>query len=144
MKRRTFLLASTTMLAPLAHASDTTATLYKDPACGCCGTYANYLRDAGIKVEVIATADFAERGRKAGVPQALEGCHCMFVGGYVISGHVPVEAVRKVLTERPSIAGLTLPGMPAGSPGMGGAKEESFRVISFDSSGSEPEIYMVI
>jgi len=68
----------------------------------------------------------AQISHDAGVPEDLEGCHTMFVGGYVVDGHVPVTVVKKLLTERPAIAGITLPGMPMGSPGMGGEKAGTF------------------
>jgi hypothetical protein len=98
------------------------AVLYKNPQCTCCEAYAQYLEQNGFQVEVEPTNDLAEISRKAGVPEELEGCHSMFVGGYVVDGLVPVEIVRKLLTEKPAVAGITLPGMPSGSPGMPGPK----------------------
>ena len=80
--------------------------------------YAAYLRQNGFAVDVKPTNDLAEISRKAGVPSELQGCHTMFVDGYVIDGHVPIKTIRKLLSERPAIAGIALPGMPTGSPGM--------------------------
>ena len=125
-----------------AGASTIRATLYKDPACGCCGSYA--IRENGFTVEVVAAPEFAEVGRKAGVPAELEGCHTVFIGDYVVSGHVPIEVVRKMLGEAPAIAGLTLPGMPAGSPGMPGPKTEAFTIYAFTLHGRLPTIYATI
>lgn len=146
MRRRAFLLGTAAVLTTrgYAFAETTQATLYKDPACGCCGGYASYIRSNGFTVDVIPTADFAEIGRKAGVPESLEGCHAMFVDGYVVSGHVPIEVVRKLLAERPAIAGITLPGMPAGSPGMGGTKSETFTIYGFTNGGKAPVIYAAV
>jgi hypothetical protein len=128
-------------IAP-AHAGDSPkATLYKDPQCGCCEAYAGYLRRNGFDIIIIPTNDLEAINRKAGVPEELEGCHAMFVDGYVIDGHVPVNVVRRLLSERPNIAGITLPGMPAGSPGMGGAKTESFVVYGLPKDGGRPTVY---
>lgn len=143
MLRRTFLLGSIAFAAaPFTASAATTAKLYKDPNCGCCGSYANYLRGNGFSVEVIEAAEFAEIGRKAGVPANLEGCHTTFVGDYAVSGHVPVEVVQKLLREQPRIAGVTLAGMPAGSPGMGGEKTEPFTIHAFTKDGAAPYVYI--
>jgi hypothetical protein len=120
------------------------AKLYKDPNCNCCAAYAEYLRGNGFAVEVVATSDFAEIGRKAGVPEDIEGCHAVFIGDYVVSGHVPVEVVRRLLAERPTIAGVTLPGMPAGSPGMGGEKTETLTIHAFTKDGKAPTVYATL
>src|SRR5712691_4809818 len=90
------------------------ATLYKNPQCSCCEGYADYLRSNGFEVTVKPTNDLATISHDAGVPEQFEGCHTMFIDGYVIDGHVPVDIVRRLLAERPPIAGITLPGMPPG------------------------------
>ncbi|MBB4249439.1 DUF411 domain-containing protein [Rhizobium sp. BK008] len=144
MQRRTFLLAGTAaLLLPLPAMADGPgrATLYKNPQCSCCEGYAAYLRDNGFEVDVKATNDLAEISRKAGVPEDLEGCHTMFIDGYVIDGHVPVNVVRKLLSEKPAIAGITLPGMPMGSPGMSGPKTENFVIYSVTKDGKPPAVY---
>src|SRR5262245_10221303 len=126
MNRRNFcrsvMLLSTAAIPIPAFAASTRATLYKDPQCGCCEGYAAYLRQNGFAVDVKPTYDLAEISRKAGVPPKLQGCHTMFVDGYVVDGHVPVKVIQRLLRERPAIAGVTLPGMPEGSPGMTGKK----------------------
>lgn len=76
------------------------------------------------------------------MPKNLEGCHAAFIGDYVVSGHVPIEVVQKMLAEKPDIAGVTLPGMPAGSPGMGGDKTEPFTVYAFKKGGAAPTVYV--
>jgi hypothetical protein len=117
------------------------ATLYKNPQCSCCEGYAAYLRKNGFEVEVKSTNDLAEISRKAGVPEKLEGCHTTFIDGYVVDGHVPVGVVRKLLSEKPAIAGITLPGMPEGSPGMFGAKTETFTIYAVTKDGKAPTVY---
>lgn len=141
---RTIRLMSLTALVAFATpalADPLQATLYKNPQCGCCEGYAAYLRDNGFKVEVKPTNDLAEISRKAGVPEGMQGCHTMFIDGYVVDGHVPVNVVRKLLTERPPIAGITLPGMPLGSPGMAGTKTENFVIYTVPKDGKASSVY---
>jgi hypothetical protein len=127
-----------------ASAARVQATLYKNPQCSCCEGYAAYLRKNGFDVDVKPTNDLADISRKAGVPEELEGCHTMFVEGYVVDGHVPVEVVNKLLAERPPIAGITLPGMPAGSPGMTGTKTSPFTIYAVTKDGAPPKIYATV
>lgn len=117
------------------------ATLYKNPQCGCCENYADYLRENGFEVIVKPTHDLAAITLEAGLPKNFEGCHTAFIDGYVVSGHVPVGIVRKLLDERPAIRGITLPGMPMGSPGMSGAKTEPFTIYGFGDG--IPDVYAV-
>jgi len=143
MQRRHFLLASAALLflpTPVL-AAPIHATLYKNPDCSCCEGYAAYLRDNGFDVDVKPTNDLAEISSKAGVPEELEGCHTMFVHGYVVDGHVPVDIIRKLLAEKPAIAGITLPGMPTGSPGMVGTKTEKFTIYAVTKDGKAPTVY---
>lgn len=145
---RRILLVVALILAGIAtaHAGDppktlVKATLYKNPQCGCCEEYAVYLRRNGFDVTVKPTNDLETINRKAGVPEKSEGCHAMFIDDYVIDGHVPVNIVRRLLAEHPKIAGITLPGMPVGSPGMGGAKSAPFVVYALPKDGGAPTIY---
>jgi len=117
------------------------ATLYKNPQCGCCEGYADYLRQNGFEVDVKPTNDLTQISREAGVPENFQGCHTTFINGYVVDGHVPVNIVRKLLSERPDVAGVTLPGMPLGSPGMGGEKTAPFEVYAVTKDGKAPTIY---
>jgi hypothetical protein len=117
------------------------AILYKNPQCSCCEAYADYLRANGFDVEIRPTNDLSQISLKAGVPANLEGCHTMFIGGYVVDGHVPVDIIRKLLTEKPAIAGVTLPGMPSGSPGMFGKKTETFTIYAVTKNGTAPTVY---
>ena len=130
--------------APLpALAEPIHAVLYKNPQCSCCEGYAAYLQQNGFQVDVKPTNDLAEISSKAGVPAELEGCHTMFVEGYVVDGLVPVDVIQKLLKEKPAIAGITLPGMPAGAPGMAGTKTGPFTIYAVSKDGSAPTVYAV-
>lgn len=124
-----------------ALAGEKDVTLYKNPQCGCCKGYADYLRDNGFTVTTKPTHDLAEMSRQAGIPDEFQGCHLSFIDGYVVSGHVPINTVEQLLTERPDIAGVTLPGMPLGSPGMSGAKEAPFEMLEITTSGTIGGVY---
>ncbi|HEX7044059.1 MAG TPA: DUF411 domain-containing protein [Burkholderiales bacterium] len=112
------------------------ATVYKSPTCGCCQAYAEYLRGHGFDVEVVATERLAELQRANGVPARLAGCHSTRIGGYTFEGHVPAESIKRFLSEKPAARGLTVPGMPAGSPGMGGRREGPLHVYYLDDSAT--------
>ena len=94
------------------------AVLYKNPQCTCCEAYAHYLDQNGFAVKVIPTDQLDLVTRMAGVPTSLEGCHTMKLGSYVIEGHVPAPMIKQLLAEHLPIAGLAIPGMPSGVPGM--------------------------
>jgi hypothetical protein len=142
MNRRTFCLgAALATVALPAFAEPIRATLYKNPQCSCCEDYAAYLRRHGFEIAVRVTNDLADISSKAGVPEKFQGCHTMFVGGYVVDGHVPVNTIRKLLSERPAIAGITLPGMPLGSPGMTGHKDGPFTIYAMTKDGMPPKVY---
>ena len=117
------------------------ATLYKMPQCGCCEGHAAHLRENGFAVEVKETAELSQMSAAAGIPPELEGCHTIFVDGYVVGGHVPADVIKKMLEERPAIAGITLAGMPLGSPGMDGEKTEPFVIYAVTKDGAPPTVY---
>jgi hypothetical protein len=144
MKRTAARIATALALiaAPLpALAAPVHALLYKNPQCSCCETYAAYLKQNGFEVDIKPTNDLAAISAKAGVPADLEGCHTMLVEGYVVDGLVPVDVVRKLLAEKPAIAGITLPGMPMGAPGMGGTKTGPFTIYAVTKDGAAPMVY---
>ena len=117
------------------------AVMYKNPQCSCCENYAAYLEKNGFKVEVKPVNNLSQISSDAGVPGDIEGCHTLMVDGYVVDGLVPVDIVKKLLTERPAITGITLAGMPAGAPGMGGSKTGPFTVYAFTKDGKAPTVY---
>ena len=102
--------------------------LYKNPNCGCCNVYVDYLKGNGFDVEAINTTDMVSINRKYGVPAALEGCHTAIAGGYVFGGLIPADMVKRVLSEHRPIKGISLPGMPTGAPGMPGIKSGPLHV----------------
>ena len=118
------------------------AILYKTPNCGCCEGHADYLRRYGYKVTVKPSHNMPQIKKLAGVPTSLEGCHTIKIGGYVVEGHVPANVLDKLLSERPKIKGISLPGMPQGSPGMSGHKSAPFAIYEIDSSVT-PKVYVV-
>ena len=111
-------------------------TVYKSPTCGCCTAWVDYMREDGHTIKTVETdavdAIKAEHGLHA--PE-LKSCHTAIVGGYVIEGHVPASDVRRLLAEKPDVVGLTAPGMPTMSPGMGSLTPKDYDVLAFDESG---------
>jgi hypothetical protein len=110
--------------------------VYKDPSCGCCGRWADHLRQSGFKVTVNDIDDIATIKNRAGVPDGMESCHTAFVAGYVVEGHVPAENIKEILAERPGMKGLAVPGMPSSAPGMDSPDHEPYTVYSFDAKGA--------
>ena len=105
-------------------------TIYKDPNCGCCNLWAKAMENAGFTVERVNTDDLPGIKKRFGVPSEVEGCHTATIDGYFLDGHVPLEAVRKLLDEKPDLAGLAVPGMPEGSLGMGSDPNASYDVFA--------------
>jgi len=111
-------------------------TVYKSPSCGCCKSWVTRMQGAGFTVKVIDMDDLTAVKKNAGVPQKLQSCHTALVGSYVVEGHVPADLVKKMLTQKPSITGLAVPGMVTGSPGMEmGDSKDPYDVIAFDRTG---------
>ncbi|MFC5396906.1 DUF411 domain-containing protein [Bosea vestrisii] len=107
----------------------------RDPNCGCCGNWVKHAQAAGFAVEVIEVADVAPLKLRLGVPDALASCHTAEIGGYVLEGHVPAQAIKRLLTERPKVIGLAVAGMPVGSPGMEvpGQAPDTYDVVVFSA-----------
>jgi len=110
-------------------------TVYKDPSCGCCKNWIAHLIKHGYRVDAKDSPNMTEIKRTLGVPTGLTACHTAMVNGYLIEGHVPAADIDRLLTQKPQIAGLAVPGMPAGSPGMEGASAQRYQVLTFDKSG---------
>jgi hypothetical protein len=110
--------------------------VYKTPTCGCCRAWVDHVQAAGFQVEVHDMPDVAPVKAEHGVPGHLGSCHTALVDGYVVEGHVPADVIRRLLSERPQVAGIAVPGMPAGSPGMEmGARKDPYDVIAFARDG---------
>ncbi len=111
--------------------------VYKSPECGCCGLWSAELRRKGFGVRVIELENIAPIKRQARVPDNLETCHTAFIDGYAVEGHVPVDAIDKLLADRPDVIGIAVPGMPAGSPGMPSDQREPFDVYAYAADGRQ-------
>ena len=109
--------------------------VYKPSACGCCKKWVEYLAAAGFRVTVHDTVDIAGVAAHYGVPRRLSTCHTALVQGYVVEGHVPVDVIERLLKEGPEIAGVAVPGMPPGSPGMESETPVHYQIVTFDKSG---------
>jgi hypothetical protein len=115
--------------------SQTKITVYKDPSCGCCKSWIEHLIKHGYRVDAKDTPAMTEVKRTLGIPDALTSCHTAVVNGYLIEGHVPAADIARLLKEKPKVAGLAVPGMVTGSPGMEGPTKQHYQVLSFDKNG---------
>lgn len=136
MNRRRFLAASAAvLLASPALAARDVIEVYKSPTCGCCNKWIEHLRANGFEVLAHDLPDTTESRAKFGVPASLGSCHTARVGGYLIEGHVPAKEIQRLLKERPRAAGLAVPGMPRGSPGMESDIKDPYDVLLFQPNG---------
>ena len=124
-------------VSPLAQSKTGTVAIYKTPTCGCCSLWVKHLQQHGFTTKVTELEDVSAIKTKNGVPARAQSCHTAIVDGYVLEGHVPAADVQRLLKERPAVAGLAVPGMPVGSPGMEvpNVKAQAFQVVSFDKQG---------
>jgi hypothetical protein len=127
-------------LSVQAFAAGTPVRLYRNPNCGCCQTYAEYLRGNGFSVDLIDTVNLTPIRQKYGIPEALEGCHTALIGNYVFEGLVPAEYINRVLDQHRPMKGLSVPGMQMGAPGMGGTKMGPINVY-YLTDVSPPTVY---
>lgn len=111
-------------------------TVYRDPGCRCCGGWMDHLSTEGLQPQNAPVPDVDTLKQSYGIPEKLTSCHTAVIDGYVIEGHVPVADIKRLLAEQPDVAGIAVPGMPIGTPGMeSGEERESFTVFSFDDQG---------
>lgn len=130
------LLAPLALLACSQAAAATVVNVVKSPTCGCCTAWVEHLRSAGMEVRVRNVEDTSAVAKALGVPEDLRSCHTASAKGYAIEGHVPAADIKRLLANKPKAAGLAVPGMPMGSPGMdGGHEKERYATILFDRSG---------
>jgi hypothetical protein len=140
--RRSFLKGASTALAILALGASRAArsaglprvTVYRSPACGCCGGWVDHMRASGYTLDVRSMDDVTPMKARLGIPESLWSCHTAVVEGYAIEGHVPATDVTRLLAERPKARGLAVPGMVPGSPGMSGPPQR-YRTVVFDERG---------
>lgn len=117
--------------------TDKVLEVYKSPTCGCCGAWVDHMKDNGYQVVVHEQQNLQSIKEKAGIFPGQGSCHTAFIDGYAIEGHVPAADVDRLLAERPDARGLTVPGMPVGSPGMEmGDRVDAYDVLLFDESGT--------
>lgn len=121
-----------------AMAQAVTMTIYRSPDCSCCHLWADIARQEGWSVASADKLDMAAFKVEAGIPLEYSSCHTAIVGDYFVEGHVPLEAVERLLAEQPDIDGIALPGMPAGSPGMGGVQEAPFEIVAITDGVATP------
>lgn len=110
-------------------------TIWRDPGCGCCDAYADYLEDNGYTVTRVDDRNFDKTSISVGVPKEGLGCHLAKIEGYFVSGLVPVEILERLVDEQPEIAGITLPGMPSNAPGMARTKTGTLKTYAFGEGG---------
>jgi hypothetical protein len=117
-----------------------TVQVYKTPTCGCCSKWVDHMRYAGFTVhaEDVSQQALDAVKLKYGVPATVNSCHTARLAGYIVEGHIPADAVKKMLKERPKVVGIAVPGMPIGSPGMEipGVRAQQYDVLSFDKTGA--------
>jgi hypothetical protein len=123
-------------LAMAAPAPGPEIVVYKSPSCGCCKKWVDHLQSAGFRVTVHDTSSLAGVMERYGVPHKLTACHTAVVDGYVVEGHVPADVILRLLKERPGIAGVAVPGMPAGAPGMESETPARYYILTFDKAGT--------
>ena len=142
MNRRSFGLAALCLaLSTPAFAQGPVLQIHKDPSCGCCTAWADLARAAGYSVTLIDSADIGAVKDKAGVPAALWSCHTVLVEGYVVEGHVPFDALARLLETRPGVTGIAVPGMPEGSPGMGDDPAARYDVVAWGGDAGEGALF---
>ncbi len=125
---------------PTATSGAREVTVFQSPDCECCGNYQAILRQAGFRVETRYVQDMSPIKEQFQIPRDMQSCHTAVIGEYFVEGHVPIEAVDKLLAEKPDIGGIALPGMPSGAPGMPGSQQEPF--VIFALSDGEPSPFM--
>lgn len=140
MLTRRLLLAAALFAPLLSRAQGATAIeVWKTPGCGCCGGWLDHLRESGFQVTAHDVADTAPIRRRAGVAPQFASCHTGLVGGYAIEGHVAAQDIRRLLSEKPQAAGLAVPGMPVGTPGMDepvyGGRRDPHEVLLIQANG---------
>ena len=116
--------------------------VFKTASCGCCYGYVLFLEEEKFKVKQTDMRSLHLIKKKYNIPLEMQSCHTTILGKYFIEGHVPIEAINKLLKEQPDIDGIALPGMPIGTPGMPGEKEEPY--IIYQLVDGKSSVFMTI
>jgi len=130
------LLLAAPLFSAAAMAEEPTIAVYKSPTCGCCTKWIAHLEEKGFKVEPVDVTDLRLVKSMSGIAPEQASCHTARVGDYVIEGHVPASDIRRLLAEHPDARGLTVPGMPLGSPGMEAPNPQHYQVLLIGKDGS--------
>lgn len=132
---KSFLILSLMTLSSILMAGD--IKVYQSKTCGCCHKWVEHLKANGLKVTSQLMDDVTPVKMKLGIPDHLTSCHTAVVDGYLIEGHVPAVAIKKLLSEKPKVVGLSVPGMPMGSPGMEGPYKDAYNVVAWKRAGKD-------
>ena len=130
------LMLSSMLFGSAAVAAPPVVDVYKSASCGCCGQWVDHLKRNGFSVNTHDVPDPSDYREKYGIPDQLGSCHTATVSGYAIEGHVPASDIRRLLAERPKANGLSVPGMPMGSPGMEGPRNDPYDVLLIQAGGN--------
>ena len=123
--------------APASPAALPKVTVYKTSSCGCCRLWVDHMKKNGFDVQAmdVSSADVRAVSKAAGLKDEDISCHTAKIGSYTVEGHVPADDIKRMLKEKPAIAGLSAPGMPQGSPGMEQGTKEPYDVVAFTKDG---------
>ena len=128
------LAAASALISSAASAAQ--LTVHKSPYCGCCAKWIEHVEKHGFTVKVVETEDMTAVKKRLGVPDALVSCHTTQVGGYFVEGHVPAADIKRLLAEKPKAAGIAVPGMPIGAPGMEiGEQKQPYSTLLISRTG---------
>lgn len=130
---------------PATELSENKVMFFKSSSCGCCDVHASYLQKRGFEVQFLETTatDLSDLKKQQMIPVEMQSCHTATIGGYFVEGHMPYEAIEKLLLEKPDIKGIALPGMPSGAPGMPGKKTGLFVIYAINKDGSTSEFMRI-
>jgi len=119
------------------------AIIYKSSSCSCCGGFAKYIEKNDLTVEIKNVRNPHDIKDEYNIPSDLRSCHTTIIGDYFVEGHIPIEAINKLMTEKPDIKGIAMSGMPIGSPGMPGRKTETFVITAVNKDESRTEFMRI-
>lgn len=135
--------AATSFMRPMSALAKTDIVVYKSASCGCCHKWVEHLEENGFNVTTHDVTNLAEVKSQMGITNDLAACHTAVLGRYVIEGHVPADVITRLVNEQPNVAGIAVPGMPVGSPGMEGPNARPYNVLSFDAAGHR-NVYVTV
>ncbi|WP_342769748.1 DUF411 domain-containing protein [Marinospirillum perlucidum] len=132
---------ATALLVATPTWAESVMQVYKSASCGCCAAWVEEMEAAGLRVEVHNLTNVNGKKQELGLPYQLASCHTAVIDGYIIEGHVPANEIQRLLREAPSISGLSVPGMPHGSPGMETGRVDAYEVVSFDLDNQQLDVW---